>query len=250
MNHFPHHFLVRERKSLPISLVYVFVTLARRLGVMASPVDFPACVIAHVAHPCSGSPPIYVDVFGSGRGGPTLLSLQEDIPGRLAAVGMAGHAAPSWARPASAAPMLLRATRNIYSSFGAQPIDARGPNAHALACATYVALSALAVLGPARPVIDRLVDVLERWPLDACAVLLDSLALGLDADMGHLLKEKIRAHLKDEEDIASIRRPRHHNVRVKHFVGMTFRHVTYHYQAFIIGWTVRYNSRRIILIVD
>ncbi|KAI5122365.1 hypothetical protein M0805_004122 [Coniferiporia weirii] len=47
-NSLPHSFLSDRRRSLPISLVFVFVSIAKRLGLQASPLDVPNCVIAVV----------------------------------------------------------------------------------------------------------------------------------------------------------------------------------------------------------
>lgn len=234
MNHFPHYFLHDDRRTLPISLVYVFVALARRLGINAAPVDFPARVIVHVQPDSADSEPLYVDVFERQN---HILSLQNDISSRLAAAGMNFVESTHWIQPAAAAPMLLRATRNIYSSFGAQPADAPMPAITALSSASYVAMCAIGVLGPARPVIDRLVDMLERWPIDGRAVILSALGPALDHELRSLLAEKVEKQIEEEEEVASRRQVREAGVKVQYFVGQTFRHVRYNYLAFIVGWT-------------
>jgi F-box protein 21 len=241
MNHFPYYFLKSGQKTLPISLVYIFVALARRLGIDASPVDFPSRVIAYVAPVVPNDKPVYVDVFGSHA--QAILSLESDIPLRLAAAGMPLTSISALVRPAPAAPMLLRATRNIYSSFGTHPLDGQSPAVSALASATYVAMCAIGVLGPGtRPVIDRLIDVIDRWPLDGRAVLVNALAPALDPDLQKLLREKVEKHIEEEDEKASRQYARDRETKLKFFVGQTFRHARYNYQAVIIGWTVCVNK--------
>ena len=49
MNQFPHAFLNPiRRETIPMSLVYIFVAVARRLGVQAWPANFPGVVQAHI----------------------------------------------------------------------------------------------------------------------------------------------------------------------------------------------------------
>lgn len=47
-NNFPHHFLTTHRRTLPLSLVCVFVSIARRLGVNAYPVRSTPHVTAYL----------------------------------------------------------------------------------------------------------------------------------------------------------------------------------------------------------
>ncbi|KAH8110622.1 hypothetical protein DFH11DRAFT_1514034 [Phellopilus nigrolimitatus] len=57
-NSLPHLFISTQRRSLPLSLVFIFVTIAKRLGLPASALDTPGRVLALVRG-------TFVDVYGS-----------------------------------------------------------------------------------------------------------------------------------------------------------------------------------------
>lgn len=63
---FPHRFISVQaaRTNIPMALVYVFVSICRRLNIAASATNFPSRVLAHVA-PGGGSSDFWVDVFNS-----------------------------------------------------------------------------------------------------------------------------------------------------------------------------------------
>ena len=111
---FPHSYLTSNRKSIPISLVHVFVAIARSVGVVASPVDFPVRVLAHVSEPREDVDDFYVDVYDFQIN--PILSLRDDIPRLLSRQGVAPNRATDLISPCGPIPMLLRAGRNIMAS--------------------------------------------------------------------------------------------------------------------------------------
>ncbi|KAG8903202.1 hypothetical protein FRB99_003614 [Tulasnella sp. 403] len=110
-NHFIHK-MPNERGNLPLTMVAVFVALARRLGLDARPVSFPRHVHAWVkVHDKDES--IAVDVFNS-KERPIL------TPDLLEASFRELHMAPerlsTFLQPTSTGLMLERAARNVASS--------------------------------------------------------------------------------------------------------------------------------------
>jgi len=120
-NHFPHCFLSTHRKTIPLSLVYLFVAIARRLGIAASPTDFPHRVIAHVSSSNPEVSDIYIDVYGSST--KAVLSARDDIPRLLIQAGITPASMLRYIAPSTASHMLLRAGRNILSSLRMLPQD-------------------------------------------------------------------------------------------------------------------------------
>lgn len=127
-----------------MSLTCVFVALARRLGLDASPVGFPYRIIAHVAIPPtqtnsnSNSEPepepepethcIYVDPFN-----PTApISSLADLHAELDRYGYATSQRLSYLRPADAVEMFLRTEANILTSLlpNQTPLRSRSTPAH------------------------------------------------------------------------------------------------------------------------
>ncbi|KAF7347690.1 F-box domain-containing protein [Mycena venus] len=84
-NHFPHLYLTTNKRSIPISLVHIFVSLARQLGIPASPIEFPARVLAHISSP-PGSDDFLVDPYGADI--KPIVSLRNDVPTMLMRLGI------------------------------------------------------------------------------------------------------------------------------------------------------------------
>ncbi|KZT30820.1 hypothetical protein NEOLEDRAFT_1126455 [Neolentinus lepideus HHB14362 ss-1] len=235
-NHFPHCVLNTHKVTLPMSLIWLFVSISRRLGLDAAPVDFPRRVLAHVA--VTGSERgILVDVYGSDQR--AVLSVEEDIPRMLAASGFDPrqvdmHAIPI--DPSPTKPMLLRASRNIGSSFHIMTQDEFDEMAQTdYENASYAALCADLILMNNGRALTHLVD--PEWParLDVGPVLMDSIVPLLSSINGSILETRCKQILSEDE----VRAPQYRSTAprgVKYFCGMFFTHITYGYTACIVGW--------------
>lgn len=117
-NHFIHKVL-ENRTSLPLTLVAIFVAIARRLGLDAHPVPFPAHVHAwvrvkeHTPDEGEEQQHVSIDVYHSATQ-PILTSA--DLDPILHAMGTTAQQHPELLAPASTAEMVMRAARNVANS--------------------------------------------------------------------------------------------------------------------------------------
>lgn len=121
-NHYPHITLTERRATLPMSLVWVFICLATRLGFKAFPIGWPGTIIAGIEFP-SG-------VQGNDGGAPRLelqyINLFENAPvvrtqGEWVTLydrpTIPREAMLQVLRPANTRSMVERAINNIHNSF-------------------------------------------------------------------------------------------------------------------------------------
>lgn len=196
---FPHWFLTTHKDTIPISLVYIFVCLARRLGMKASPIDFPARVLAIVSSPEPTVPDIIVDVFGFRT--KAILSIQEDIPHLLVDAGTPPLPITSYIRPASTASMIVRASRNILASFAFLPMESISEGD--LQTAFYVGFTVNLIFLNDRRYLLNIMKHISRFPLDILSVLNDALAPGLSPPCQELLLASCKAAHEDEDEAAA-----------------------------------------------
>lgn len=110
-----NHFIDKvldSRKSIPLSLVAIFVAIARRLGLDAHAVSFPAHVHAWVKTG-AGPESIAVDVYNSES--QTIIP-PETLELVLNRLGTSSAVHPEFVHPASTVDMVQRVTRNIAIS--------------------------------------------------------------------------------------------------------------------------------------
>lgn len=231
-NHFPHRFLTTHKKTIPLSLVYVFTAVSRRLGIAASPTNFPRRVIAHVSSPNPDVSDIYVDVFGS-----STQAILADIPQLLLSAGGNPPFVMDFISLSTAAPMLLRALRNIGSSLQINPYDLRGPDCEAVIYAVFCA-GLLLSDGPASNL-----EFLSNFPLDL-SLLRNTLAPLLQSERKSHLESICDLAIEAEKAAAEVtNRPLGvSNKTVKYFVGLIFEHILHGYVGCITGWDVRLTS--------
>jgi F-box protein 21 len=222
LNHFPHRFLFEKPILLPISLVYIFVSISRRLGLNARPVAFPNKVLAMVSPPAGDA--IYVDVFESESR--PIVSYTSDLPAMLEDMGLNPSSLPEYASPATTSTMLLRAARNIIHSLDRVRWrnDADQTLAHD---AAYCA--ALVLTGDARMIPTLFAGL--AGPLDEVFVR-NVLRPGLPEAIRDELDLRLTLQEENERYLPKI------NGRGQDFTGMMFRHVKYKYLGVIKGWDV------------
>ncbi|KAH0838039.1 YccV-like-domain-containing protein [Lanmaoa asiatica] len=236
---FPHWFLTTHKDTIPISLVYIFVCLARRLGIRAAPVDFPPRVLVIVSSPEPTVSDIIVDVFGSRS--KAILSLQEDVPRLLTDAGIAPLPVMRSVRPASTASMVVRASRNILASFSFLP-PMESISEGDLHTAFYVGLTVNLIFMNDRRYLLNIMKHIARFPLDILSVLTDALAPGLSPPIQEQLLASCKAAHEDEDEAAASLMLRSKlSIPIKHFVGMIFKHAKYEYIGYIYGWEVSFS---------
>lgn len=228
-NHFPHLYLTTNKQSIPISLVHIFVSIARHLGVSASPVEFPGRVLAHVPSP-PGFDDFLVDVYGADT--QPIVSLRDDIPIRLMRLGIPPNNLLQYVSPCGASPMLLRAARNILSSFRMLPM------AQIAQSALYAAVCIHLLLTNEIPLVAHMLSHVDLDPLH-CSTFLADLQPLLRGGGQQLLETSCRNSLELEEQEAVRVHPRTTQIQITHYVGMVFKHRSHNYVGCIVGWDVR-----------
>ncbi|EGN93128.1 hypothetical protein SERLA73DRAFT_78970 [Serpula lacrymans var. lacrymans S7.3] len=201
-------------------------TGTRRLGICASPLDFPTRVIAIVKSPNPEFDDLFLDIYGYNS--QFFLSLKEDIPSRLIAAGESTASIMRYVSPASSASMLLRASRNILAS-------PSFPFINAIYTGFIVNLIFTNDDGMVSNIIHQVTDY--SFPLDICAVLVGSLAPSLNSATRQLLITHCGELLRSEENASTSIKLRSQQVKnIKFFVGMMFKHIKLAYVGCIIGW--------------
>ncbi|KAG2155562.1 YccV-like-domain-containing protein [Suillus clintonianus] len=232
-NRFPHLFLTTHKATIPISLVYVFVCIARKMGVTTAPVDFPTRVLAVVSSPDPDVPDIFVDVFGSRT--QAILTLQDDIPHFLVQAGITATSMLRYITPASSTSMLVRASRNVLASFSNFPAGAV-PEV-VLHTAFYASLVVNVIFMNNHRYLLNIMKHINRFLLDLLPVLVDSLTPLLNPRLQEQLTTHCKAVMEDEKEAAATCHPRSvFTLNVKFFVGMVFKHAAHGYVGYIYGW--------------
>ena len=231
----PHLFLTTHKATIPLSLVYIFVCIAQRIGLTAAPVDFPARVLAIVSSPDPNISDMFVDVFGSRT--QVILSSHDDIPHLLNQAGIPPNSMRRYITPASCASMLVRTARNILASFSIMPTSAVSEDV--LHTAFYASLVVNLIFTRDERYLLNILQHINRFPLDLFPVLEDSLLPLLTSGLQERLTTRCKAVVEEEREAASTVHHRSALTReVKFFVGMVFKHATFGYVGYIYGWDV------------
>ena len=222
MNNFPHAYLTTNKQTLPISLVHIFTAIATRLGLNASPINFPGTVLAHVLPRHEATEPIIVNVSH-----PTNTILNSQISN---AIHLPGIAPPL--HPCTGLPMLIRASRNILSSL--MSIHDVCPSI--LHSSLLLSLCVHLLFQAGDDILNRLLfdAYIQAWD---CIFLLDRLAPSLMSRCRGMIRSHCQTAL-DAEAAAELNIHSRTSMPVKYFVGMAFVHARYKYVGFIYGWDV------------
>ena len=216
-----------------MSLVYVFVAVARRLGIDASPANFPGVVQARIQPPDPSERPRLLDMRASEM--PILLSDPATLQN------LPDH--DSHTQPASASTMLSRASNNIimfmryertYGDNISLPWSLEAHEAAFYATSCWVVMeSQQDHLIPCPP---------ESKPLDVIAVVLDAVCPALEEIPRNVVSTYCYRTLEADEEKANEVSHRSMFPEVKHFVGLLFKHKRYNYAACVFGWDVSRHS--------
>lgn len=242
-NHFPNITLSEHRPTLPMTLVWLFCSLAQRLGVKASPVGFPSTVLACIsgwAEPRDDDPtcqPFYYDLYRN------LQHSREGLAEQLEAheVPIALHAELlDTARPRD---IVLRSARNIYNSIGIHAAGGQGDNGiidevrlYASAYAASATLLCLSPLEPGSDSVEVLISIVrQRFPYDAAPLTRELGILGKHS-AARMMQTLARSKALQESKPRTVKKP---PAQVKHRVGQCFTHVKYEYKGLIVSWDER-----------
>ena len=220
MCNFPHAYLTTNKQTLPISLVHIFTAIATRLGLNASPINFPGTVLAHVLPRHEAAEPIIVNATH-----PTNPILNSEINNATQLL-IASHF-----RPCTGLPMLIRASRNILSALSSQDVP---PSIFRPSLILSICVHLL--LQANDDILQRLLADTYLHPWD-CIFLLDRLAPSLIPRCQSMIRSHCQSVL-DQEAAAELNVHRRTGIPVKYFVGMAFVHARYKYVGFIFGWDV------------
>lgn len=231
-NIFPHTYLTTNKESIPISLIHIFVALARDIGVQASPIDFPGRVKAHIRSPRKEEEDFYVDVFGADH--KAILNLHGDIIERILQTGVSPQELDSYILPAPPQSMLIRTSRNIITTYHNDPTvehGAMGP--------LYTAFSIFLLFASREHFVRQLVS--HMGLTDTFTLIPDfwkpRYPIGNPIRTGFDMKywEAVQAH---QASSVPCLRSAPENKHVQYPVGLVFRHKNLKYIGCVIGWDV------------
>ncbi|EJD51929.1 hypothetical protein AURDEDRAFT_158772 [Auricularia subglabra TFB-10046 SS5] len=235
MNHFAHTFLTTHRRTLPMSLIIVFLALSSRLGLPASPVAFPMQVIVRVhtrADRALADDDIFVDVFSETR---AIISRAE-IQDRLSQLDYAVVDHPTVLRPTSTHDMLQRVTNNIWNSLSTAVSSQQSQQDYSTAGYLTLCVSALVATPQMQHArfLDHLVDARrEQFPLDLRPIVQRGVAKALSPDARRKLELLCEARIQeDARDVKLQVRTE----RILYAVGQIVFHRRYHYWGVIRSW--------------
>ncbi|KAG8910200.1 hypothetical protein FRC01_006471, partial [Tulasnella sp. 417] len=226
----------------------IFVAIARRLGLDAHPVSFPANVHAwvrvneHIPNEGEEQQHLSIDVYNSATQ-PILTSA--DLDPILHAVHTTAEEHPKLLAPASTTEMVMRAARNVANSLRQGGRHESWPY-WTVVTACYAMVTTITLVSPAHQVdhfFDMAMHVKERirhiFPLDIAVVI----ELILMPNMGPLEQEPkeifqtvidLTKRAEDAPPRPAIRRDPAHNV--KYFVGLVVTGPRTDYMGIITGW--------------
>ncbi|KAK2461552.1 hypothetical protein APHAL10511_006015 [Amanita phalloides] len=232
LNHFPHSYLMTNKRTLPISLAHIFIAISRRFGIDASPINFPGVVLVHVATQGSEVPDIIVNPSTMDPA-KCIMRIPDDIQAVTPNFPVSAESLSRLLVPSNAKAMLVRASHNILFAFQEDitlDFDHWQP-------AMFAAISAQFLLQADLPFLRILTNsLLGLTTLDCSIFILDKLSSMVPRPHRDLLEQRCDPVITEEAIVASIRRTRQGNTAVKYFVGMVLEHALYNYIGCIIGW--------------
>ncbi|KAF8632957.1 hypothetical protein AX15_001559 [Amanita polypyramis BW_CC] len=232
LNHFPHSYLITNKRTLPISLVHVFIAISRRIGIGASPVNFPGTVLVNVATENPQSPNIIINPSTMDPA-TCVMNIPVDIEAITSDLPVPVDSLPGFLVPSKAKAMLRRASHNILFAFQ-EDIDVDFSQWQP---AMFAAVTAQFLLQTELPFLRVLVESFRGLTiLDCSTFILNKLAPMVSQPYRDLLEQRCDPIKNEEAIVAGIRRTRLGSVTVRYFVGMVIRHIRYGFVGCIIGW--------------
>lgn len=233
MNQFPHALMHEgQRRTIPMSLVYIFVSICRRLGIRASPTNFPGKVLCHIA---PVNPKEHEMLFDLCSDAPPFVFTSHNPVQMLADVGLPSDARVDLIRPCDVGTILHRAAANIIVSVRWNQRRMAATFSERYAWCSYAALCVFLLQSQDNQVFSHLID---SKPLDAFAVLTQVVCPALVQEARtSVLRHCSEIVQKDEEFAQTVWK--RSEFRVQYFTGLVVKHSSYDYVGCIIGWHVR-----------
>ncbi|KAI0931746.1 hypothetical protein AcW2_000568 [Taiwanofungus camphoratus] len=231
LNQFPHALMEKNpRRTIPMSLVYVFVAICRRLGIQAAPTNFPGKVLCHITPADQNAHEMLFDVCENTL---PLVFTSQDTSRVLTEVGLPLDAHVDLIRPCRVATILQRAAANIIIAVRWNQRRTMGSLAEMHTWSTYAAFCVFLFSMPDNNQI--LPHIVNAKPLDALAVLQDIACPVLEpANRTALEQLCLDVEQADEQAMHTIMK--RSDSSVKYFIGLVVRHVLYDYVGCIIAW--------------
>ena len=234
-NSLPHHYIFHSRATIPISLVHVFVAIARRLGLPVTHANVPNRVLAWIKSSIPTTEDFFVDVYDS-----TILT-KADMNTFCSHLRITFDEFRANVLGASGFTMLTRAMRNIMSC---NPLDGAVSDRTAMYCAQFPVILA-------RPEASiHVLSSIDDPALEVSAFLLPTVMPLLEPEQREAFHRVCDAVLREDQATSSvIKRRSELNTLVEYRIGLFFTHLKYGYTGLIYGWDVRALRRCILLML-
>ena len=230
-NNFPHHFLTTHRRSLPLSLVCIFVSISRRLGLPATPINSIGRVTAYLDG-------VVVDVYDSATNAIVMENTAHPVPMAI----MQGEYAAGEMASVTTVSMLLRSGRNIMNSLSecahtwadqTSPSSGQG-NRFERVLAEYASDGIFASLSSdCMPVLHPIAESMQSWfPLDFELVVRDRFFPALQRTSQELLMTRYA-------EGSTWRKARVRTPYMRYFVGQIVKVVSRPFQYWLVmDWNI------------
>lgn len=235
MNQFPHA-LMKEghRQTIPMSKVSMFASIARRLGIQASPTNAPGKVLCHIT---SAEPDAHEMLLDVCTDSPPHVFMSRQTADMLQELGLAQDLSEDIVRPCRISTILQRAVTNIQIAVRWNQRMAQSAHLERLSWCEYAWSTAMLL----RMQEMRLTpSAMEAKPLDARAVFMDTLAPTLVLPFARSdLESRCKNMIDLDDEFMKVYRRSEAQQPITFFVGQAVKHLTYEYLGCILGWHVR-----------
>ena len=238
LNQFPHAFMRAEsRKTIPMGFVYVYTSVARKLGIRASPTNYPGKVLCHIDPIDPEQNEMLFDVCGQA---PPLVFTSRELPQMLLDLGLRPDMPAEIIRPCRVGTILHRAAANtIIAVRWNQRRATAGEFPENQAWCSYAALCISMLQNQDNPIFAQV----DSKPLDAVALMTDVVCPALTEPARDNLARYCEKIVEADEEAARTVWTRTGEPRtVLYFVGLMVQHAKYEYVGCIIGWHVSHEQ--------
>ncbi|KAF9056111.1 hypothetical protein BJ165DRAFT_477418 [Panaeolus papilionaceus] len=190
LNNFPHAYLSTNKRTLPISLVHIFVAICSRLSIRASPINFPGTVLAHVEPADPTKDAIYINPSAADHD--VVVTLSSPVITRF---NTTPQTITRFLTPCNGLPMLVRASRNILG----MAVSRADGSPYIDHSAILVPLCTHMIFTSDRRTVSSLLDIFKLDPMDIIFLQQHVLPL-LTGSLWQHLQSYCQAVLDQEEE--------------------------------------------------
>lgn len=219
-----------------MSMAFIFVAVARRLGIQASPTNFPGKIQVYITSPRFPEQGDMLLDFVMDL--PPLVFRSRDPTQMLAAAGLPTDSRTDFVMPCSMTKMLTRSATNIITAVRFQRMGFLDIYTETYENASYAACIALLLDTHDPQTIALVVDVM---PLDTVAILRNIITPVLGDATRAILTQRCRTR-EEEDEVRAVTTNLRSEHNIRYSVGMVFQHVQFKYVACIIAWQVRFDA--------